>query len=161
VVMLPIRGGGIMHAKEIVQKLFVTQASGIELHLDCLRVAGATCADVLITWIRGDAAGITNRGLDNARNFANNLFHTPKAAPSENRGLMDWRLDQACLCERLQVLAITGLIHFFDGYELKRSRIDTVAQTTFISRSVIKHVAEMRVRQFRPHLRPARTECRI
>src|ERR1043165_848302 len=52
------------------------------------------------------------------------------------------------------MMAIAGLVHFFDRYTLKRRRMEAVAQATFVSRTVIKHMAKVGVRHFRAHFRP-------
>src|ERR1051326_9183622 len=109
-------------------------------------MSGASGAYFLVSWIGGRAAGIADCGFDDAGDFANDFFHAPEAAAGEDGRLVYGSLDQACLYERLEILAIAGLVHFFQRDEFERRRVDAIAQATLIGGAVIEYVAEMGIR---------------
>src|SRR6266566_677933 len=124
-------------------------------------MAGTSRAYFFVSWIGGRAARIADRSFDHARDLANDFFHTPKAATGEDSRLMHRSLDQTRLHERFEILAIAGLVHFFQWDEFERRRVDAIAQATFIGRSVIEYVAKMRIRRLRADFRPNHAQVRV
>ena len=87
VVALLIRRGRIVQAEEEVEDVVVRDLRRIEDDLDGLGVAGAAALHVLVARIRERAAGVTDRGVDHAGQFADQLLDAPEAAASERGGL--------------------------------------------------------------------------
>jgi len=70
-------------------------------------------------------------------------------------------LNQTRIHERFEILAIAGLVHVLQWDEFERRRVDAIAQATFIGRSVIEYVAEMRIRRLRADFRPNHAQGRV
>src|SRR4051812_24453495 len=104
----------------------------------------------LVSRIGGSATGVADCRFYYAGNFANDFFHTPKAATGEDGCFVHRSLDQTRFHERFEILAVAGLVHFFERDEFERRGVDAITQATFINGAVIEYVAEMRIRRLGP-----------
>src|SRR6266446_5505475 len=124
-------------------------------------MARASRAYFFVSGVGSGAARIADRGFDNPGDLANDFFHTPEAATGKDGRLVHRSLGQTRLYERFEILAIAGLVHFFQWDEFERRRVDAIAQATFIGGAVIEYVAEMRIRCFRADFPPNHAQVRI
>src|ERR1051326_302914 len=110
-------------------------------------MAGAPGAYLFVGGVGSRAPRITDRSFDYAGDLADDFFHTPKAATGKDGRFVHGSLDQTSFHKRFEILAIAGLVHFFQWDEFERRRVDAIAQATFIGGAVIEYVAEMRIRR--------------
>src|SRR5213592_2508483 len=81
-------------------------------------MASASGADILVSWIRGRAARVTNRRFADTGDLANDFLHAPKAAAGQDGRFVQRSLDQTRFHERFEIPAISGLVHFFQGNDV-------------------------------------------
>src|SRR2546427_10576277 len=105
-------------------------------------MTGVARADFFVSRVRRPSAAVTHGCFDDAGNLANDFLHAPKTAARKDRRLMDRRLDQTRLDERFKILAISGLVHFFNGNKSQRRGIDAITQT-HRSLPVVEDMAKM------------------
>src|SRR6516162_6439705 len=103
-------------------------------------------ADRLVSRICGSSTRVTDSRLNHTWDFADDFLHAPKTTTSQDSRLAYWSFDEASLNKRLQIFAVSGLVHFFNRDKLQRGRINAVTQSPFVRRAIVKQVAEMRIR---------------
>ena len=82
-------------------------------------MASASGADILVSWIRGRAARVTNRRFDDTGDLANDFLDAPKSTAGEDGRFVQRSFDQTRFHERFEIPAISGLVHFFQGNEFQ------------------------------------------
>jgi hypothetical protein len=84
---LAIQGRRIMIRPENIEKLSITNLSGIKFHFHNLSVAGVVPANVFVGRVVFRSAGIADSGRGHAFQIAKGFFHTPKTASPKCRFL--------------------------------------------------------------------------
>src|SRR5450755_2204518 len=80
---LAVELGGIMVFPKHFQQLLVGKFRRIVLHFDCLGVAGAVAANILVGRIGKVAARVSNPGRGDTRQLAESGFNSPETACSK------------------------------------------------------------------------------
>src|ERR1700733_1673084 len=79
--------GRVVRLPEYAQQLFVTDALGIENHLDGFGMTGGSAAHLFVGWVRHVATGISDRRGIDARQLPEGLFRAPEAAHGKQGAL--------------------------------------------------------------------------
>ena len=79
VVVLAIRCGGIVHAKEVIENGLVADFGWIENDLNRFGMPCRPGADLFVCGVGSAAAGVTHRRFDYSRDLLEDFFHPPEA----------------------------------------------------------------------------------